>query len=63
MNIIIILLLLLIVFRPWRQIENFRNTRGMSYDIRCDERPPITEQIWMNATVIPDPQIKCLQLS
>jgi hypothetical protein len=66
-KVFLIILLIFLLVKPIR--ENFeqlfwnatRNTRNMSYDIRCEPEIERNEFIWLNATVIPDKLVRCLK--
>lgn len=66
-KVFLIILLILILVKPIR--ENFeqlfwnttRNTRNMSYDIRCEPEIEKTEYLWLNSVLTPDKLVKCLE--
>lgn len=68
-DIVILVLIWVILFRLLRT-EKFadlfniptRSTRNMSYDLRCETPIQQKEYTWLNPSIIPNQQIKCLDL-
>ena len=68
----LIIILLIVVLSPklFGMLESFvpmfniptRNTRGMSYDLRCTPRIPKMEFPWMYGTMNPNHYGKCLEI-
>jgi hypothetical protein len=73
----ILFIITFLIYCNYFSRENFRNylfnypsrslcpTRNMSYDLRCEPKIPITENVFLNSSVIPHPDCenipkKCL---
>lgn len=67
---IIILVLIFLIASKLIHKEKFtnlfniqtRSTRNMNYDLRCETPIQQKEYVWLNPSIIPNPQIKCLEL-
>lgn len=66
-----LIILIILKFLNYKKAKEFfedifnnatRHTRNMSYDLRCDTRIPEREMIFNNPTIIPNEQVKCLDL-